>query len=244
MTESEWLACDDPTPMLRFLEPTVSDRKLHLYAIASCRRIAPLLPIPASLQGVDVLEQFVEGKATAEEVGRINWDVEGAAFTFDYHDRTGATEQVESWAREVERMPGPVPADLVGDPKLAGRGGIRILTSAAYFVDARVSTSPWERRVRKHPEMLGRDFQSASIVREVFGNPFRPVAPEPAWRTSTVVALANQMYESRDFSPMPILADSLQDAGCDNADMLDHCRDPNATHVRGCWGVDLVLGKS
>jgi hypothetical protein len=51
------------------------------------------------------------------------------------------------------------------------------------------------------------------------------------------------MYESRDFSPMPILADALQDAGCENPDILGHCRDPNGVHDRGCWVVDLVLGK-
>ena len=60
--------------------------------------------------------------------------------------------------------------------------------------------------------------------------------------TDTAVAIARGMYESRDFSTMPILADALQDAGCDSADVLDHCRDPNGVHVRGCWVVDLVLG--
>ena len=52
------------------------------------------------------------------------------------------------------------------------------------------------------------------------------------------------MYDSRDFAPMPILADALQDAGCEHEDILAHCRDANGTHVRGCWVVDLVLGKS
>ena len=66
----------------------------------------------------------------------------------------------------------------------------------------------------------------------------------PAWRTDTALALARQMYESRDFSAMPILADALQDAGCDNDDILNHCRDANGPHVRGCWVVDLVLGKA
>jgi hypothetical protein len=51
------------------------------------------------------------------------------------------------------------------------------------------------------------------------------------------------MYESRDFGTMPILADALQDAGCDSADILEHCRDANATHVRGCWVLDRVLCK-
>ena len=82
----------------------------------------------------------------------------------------------------------------------------------------------------------------SQIARDIFGNPFRPVTFDPSWRTPTVTALARGMYESRDFSAMPILADALQDAGCDNEDVLDHCRGPGP-HVRGCWVVDLVLGK-
>ncbi|MBP3960761.1 hypothetical protein J8F10_36535 [Gemmata sp. G18] len=82
----------------------------------------------------------------------------------------------------------------------------------------------------------------ADLYRCVMGNPFQPVTFAPSWRTDTVVALARGMYESRDFSAMPILADALQDAGCNEPALLDHCRDTKQTHVRGCWVVDLVLG--
>jgi hypothetical protein len=82
-----------------------------------------------------------------------------------------------------------------------------------------------------------------SLLDDIFGNPFRPVAFSPEWRTDTAVALARQMYDSREFGAMPILADALQDAGCDNEDILAHCRDGNLVHVRGCWVVDHVLGK-
>ena len=82
-----------------------------------------------------------------------------------------------------------------------------------------------------------------AFVRDIFGNPFRPVAFDASWRTPTAAALAGQMYGSRDFGATPILADALQDAGCDTEEVLAHCRDPHATHVRGCWVVDLVLGK-
>ena len=81
------------------------------------------------------------------------------------------------------------------------------------------------------------------FVRDIFGNPFRPVSFSPAWQTDTALTLARQMYDSRDFSLMPILADALQDAGCEDEHILSHCRDPQAAHVRGCWVVDLVLGK-
>ncbi|MCE9564021.1 MAG: hypothetical protein K8U57_18415 [Planctomycetes bacterium] len=80
-------------------------------------------------------------------------------------------------------------------------------------------------------------------LREVFGNPFHPVAIEPSWLTSTVVLLAQQMYESRDFTAMPILADALQDAGCDEPITLAHCQ-CEEPHVRGCWLSDLLLGKA
>ena len=85
---------------------------------------------------------------------------------------------------------------------------------------------------------------AASALREVFGNPFRPVTFSSEWRTETATAIARQMYESRDFGAMPILADALQDAGCDSDEVLNHCRHTSAPHVRGCWVVDLVLGKN
>jgi hypothetical protein len=81
------------------------------------------------------------------------------------------------------------------------------------------------------------------VVREVFGPPTFPTF-RPEWCTDTAVTLARTMFEFREFSAMPILADALQDAGCDNEQILSHCRDANQPHVRGCWVVDLVLGKS
>jgi hypothetical protein len=85
--------------------------------------------------------------------------------------------------------------------------------------------------------------QHGKLLRDIFGNPFRPVAFDPSWRTSTAIGIAATMYDSRDFAPMPILADALEDAGCDHPDVLAHCRGPGP-HVRGCWVVDLVLGKA
>jgi hypothetical protein len=112
-------------------------------------------------------------------------------------------------------------------PSLAPQRAIRSLRSTACW--------PSFRRI------AGR--RLAAALNDIFGNPFRPVTINRSWLTSTVLTLAQQMYDSRDFSPMPILADALQDAGCDNEDMLNHCRQPGE-HVRGCFVVDLLLGKS
>jgi hypothetical protein len=94
----------------------------------------------------------------------------------------------------------------------------------------------------------GRDERTATALHlayfhDIVRNPFRPVAFDPAWRTDTAVSLSRGMYEARDFAAMPVLADALQDAGCDCDDVLTHCRDPHQVHVRGCRVVDLVLGK-
>ncbi|MBM3979647.1 MAG: hypothetical protein FJ304_05075 [Planctomycetes bacterium] len=83
----------------------------------------------------------------------------------------------------------------------------------------------------------------AVLVREIVGNPFRPITFNPDWRSSDVMLLASGIYAERAFDRMPILADALQDAGCDSDDILHHLRDTIAPHVRGCWALDLVLGK-
>jgi hypothetical protein len=83
----------------------------------------------------------------------------------------------------------------------------------------------------------------SDFLRDIFGNPFRPISLDPAWLTTDVLALARGIYDERAFDRMPILADALQDAGCDNANVLNHCRG-DGPHVRGCWVVDLVLGKA
>ncbi|HJZ54445.1 MAG TPA: hypothetical protein VKE74_05780 [Gemmataceae bacterium] len=94
-------------------------------------------------------------------------------------------------------------------------------------------------------ERLGYEqaYAQAELVREVFGNPFRLTTADPWWLTSTVVALARGIYEDRAFDRLPILADALQDAGCEHPAVLKHCFGPGP-HVRGCWVVDLLLGKS
>ena len=103
--------------------------------------------------------------------------------------------------------------------------------------------SPRAHRAEHCYDHLRKDDPFRALIRDIFGNPFRPGTFSPEWRTDTALSLARGMYESRDFSAMPILADALQDAGCDNDDILNHCRDAKQVHVRGCWVVDLVLGK-
>jgi hypothetical protein len=82
----------------------------------------------------------------------------------------------------------------------------------------------------------------AALLRDIAGNPFRPVSLDLAWRTPAVLHLGQFIYDDRAFDQLPVLADALEEAGCASREVLDHCRGPGP-HVRGCWAVDLVLGK-
>jgi hypothetical protein len=81
-----------------------------------------------------------------------------------------------------------------------------------------------------------------TLLFDIFGNPFHPITLNPSWLTPTVLTLATGIYNERAFDRMPILADALQDAGCDSEEILNHCRQPGE-HVRGCWAVDLLTGR-
>jgi hypothetical protein len=80
------------------------------------------------------------------------------------------------------------------------------------------------------------------LLHDIVNNPVHPVPIDPAWRTSTVTSLAQAIYQDQEFDRLPILADALEDAGCSNQEVLNHLRG-GGEHCRGCWPVDLILGK-
>jgi len=224
MTEEEWLACDDPEPMFDLLPTDASDRKLRLFGVACCRHVEEHLWAGiGSHVAIKVAEEYADGLSTVEEL------------------RT-AQQAVES---HLELYPG----EPVYDASFWACS--KAMNEAAWrcaFYAANCTMRPFD---GKGPECdteavtvrITATRAQAAFLRDIFGNPFRYVAVDSAWLTSTVKALARQMYESRDFPAMPILADILEDAQCDTAEILNHCREPGP-HVRGCWVVDLVLGKA
>jgi hypothetical protein len=238
MTEEEWLSAIHSDALLRFIEPKVSDRKLYCYDIACARRIAPILIDPSSSHAVEVLERFAEGLCNAKDIAGLSWEVEGAAFSVEAGHAP--------YQHLAEQIPHSFLTELAANPTYVVESARRVLTSAAYFIDRIFSSVPCERRRRDRPITPDSSalFRPVWLVHEVFGNPFRTVKFRKDWRTDTAITLARTMYKAREFSAMPILADAIQDAGCDNEDVLNHCRDATLTHVRGCWVCDLVLGKS
>lgn len=213
MTEEEWFACDNRQPMLEHFRDRFSNRKLRLFACACCRHVWPFLT-PESHAALETAERFADGAAGA------------AALELARESAHAAARSAEDEAVVLATHPDAWSAALDAASSAAGRKRFLIWPGRNEF--------DGERLMAEHQHF-------ADVLRDIFGNPFRPVTFAPEWGTGTVLALAREMYASRDFSAMPILADALQDAGCEHPDVLAHCREPNQIHVRGCWVVDQVL---
>jgi len=224
MTEEEWLNSDDEMLMTYFVAERMSLRKLRLARVAICRRVEHHLVDERSRHALAVSEAYAEGLVSDAVLVAARAQADAAYKSLPYLNASAKDVQVTA-ANLVRCATGT---------ESAMRMQIDMIDIALFAPKPPPESIPAECRTASIAE--------AALVRDIFGNPFRPVTFSPDWRTSTALALAAQMYESRDFSAMPILADALQDAGCDNPDVLDHCRQPGQ-HVRGCWVVDLVLGK-
>jgi hypothetical protein len=121
---------------------------------------------------------------------------------------------------------------------------VMVCDPGSFVIDEEKMRLGLERSVSRHPDQFpAKEF--ADCLRDIYGGWFYLVTVDPAWlrwNFDTVPAIARHIYEERAYHDLPILADALEDAGCMNADMLTHCRQPGE-HVRGCWVVDLLLGK-
>jgi hypothetical protein len=175
-------------------------------------------------QGVVTAERLADGSVSEEDV-RVLWQAVEAAVPFPY-------EYQHSLEYALSATLGP--SESVNGVTAAAYAAIAVAyvaTGDESYTEAFVAAKEGEQR------------EQLRLLRDIIGNPFRPVTVDSAWLTSTVVALANGIYAERAFDRLPILADTLMDAGCDNDDVLNHCRGDDP-HVRGCWVVDLLTGRS
>jgi hypothetical protein len=248
MTEEEWLACQEPTPLLEFLKGKATRRKLLLLMVACYERLEQFFIADVARGAIACAYRYAEGQADDAELEQANHAVRKvitSAISATAFERCG------SEARFSEQSP-QAKLDLLREATEICPAGnaLVVLVYATWSILGKGSGADGLRRATvaveliKGPEAAQEErLAQAALLRDIFGNPFRPVAVDPSWRTDTAVSLARTMYEARDFSAIPILADALQDAGCDNSDILNHCRGTNTPHVRGCWVVDLLLGK-
>jgi hypothetical protein len=219
MTESRWLASKSVNVLRKWWmkQPNRNLRKERLFACACCRRLWCQLPDERSRAAVEAAEQYADRLILKKELA--------------------AARQAALCAREDVGPPDSIPWRPEDAAECAA--------STTHKDDVLEATTCRVRSARVRLRLstfTKEEAEQVLLFRDIFGNPFRPVAFDPAWRTVDAVSMAQHMYDTRDFSAMPILADALQDAGCDSDDVLTHCRGPGP-HVRGCWVVDLVLGK-
>jgi hypothetical protein len=233
MTEAEWLDSDHPSPMLNFMKGKATERKLRLFMVEVCRRHSQMFAGKPYEWVIDIAERFASRQASADELH--------CAQTF--------ASELAVCGREGG-SPGPLWLAAWFTTAYAGAldnawnpDSPAVLASAAATGNAQAGAElfiPWASALGIEPKSM------AAILRDIVHAPFRPVLFRMAWTTwndSTVEKLAHAIYADRGFDRMPILGDALEDAGCTDADVLAHCRQPGP-HVSGCWVVDLVLEKA
>jgi hypothetical protein len=233
MTEADWLACTDPQKMLDSLRGKASERKLRLFACACCRRVWHLLTREQPRDAVATAERYADGLAGPEELRR-GWSAVRKALSVAPL-RTGWEEALTA------ALHAATPGTLY--PEGAAKAAARALSDdrrlRARWYDLEAAGCPREQA-----------FQ-CGLLRDLF-TPFGAAAVSAAWLTwgtGAVASLALGAYEDRqppsgtlDTTRLAVLADALEEAGCADADLLGHLRGPGP-HVRGCWALDLCLGK-
>jgi hypothetical protein len=219
MTEAEWLTGTVPYELLKH-RMTLDERKRRLLDCACVRRVLHLLVDTQYLDAVSAAEDFADGKLIWNEMkGTARRKANASLRELRPRLRT----HYSRYAAE---------AAVATTNRQAKNEGMLLAASAMGY-----ATNDYKTNLER--EMA----EQVKLVHDIFGNPFRPTTIDPSWLTSTVLALATGIYEDKAFDRMPILADALQDAGCDNDEILNHCRQPGE-HCRGCWCVDLVLGRT
>ncbi|AMV28725.1 hypothetical protein VT84_30245 [Gemmata sp. SH-PL17] len=230
MTETEWISTDDFQPIHEYLWDNAKSRP-RKYRLASCgiyRLTWQLFSDKLESAFIELGEAFADDPSFAGQVGAYTRvDQIPATFPFDVcfpsDHRTYDSNNVSDVMLFVSDRLGELWREQY--PVLNDDDEDEILKSA-------------RQKFTRQAGVVG-----AIVLRDIFGNPFRPVTVESSWLTSTVTALATGIYAEKAFDRLPILADALMDAGCANDDLLNHLRS-DGPHVRGCWALDLVLGKT
>jgi hypothetical protein len=227
ITESEWFASDDPKTLLRhlqFSDANVSERKLRLFACACCRRIWHLLN-DHSRKIVEACEVVMDGEVSPFDPFGI-WRLGSGETLAEHGDLPARAAQHVTWPFELSVSPKSA-------YQIAAEGSADDAAEATE--NAEQGSGDRERAVQ------------ASLLRDVVADPFRsaPLLPPGVrgWNDGAVLFLARSIYGERAFGQLPILADALEDAGCADDAILAHLRSAGP-HVRGCWALDLILGKN
>jgi len=244
MTEDERLACEDVGQMISFVENRAlkRKRKLRLLTVAYCWRVAHLMTDERSRVAVEVAERFADAAATRSELATSCSAAGAFVVHTDAESSAAFAARCAATSRIIPKHHPPYIASAVGSAALWAASAIQCEIK-------RQANSEADSKAAHDAECCAQ----VSLLRDIFGNPFRPSPPLPpavvAWNDGTIPRIAEAIYQERRVSNLTLdparlarLADALTDAGCDDDALIQHCREPGP-HVRGCWVLDLVLGK-
>jgi hypothetical protein len=254
MTEEEWLTAASPYLMLQHLHQHHNvgrmpggQRCLRLFRCACCRSAWELFEDERCRSAVQVSERYADGAARRAELVAARDRAEEAQRAADQQWQEAARRHPSGsalWREAFHYHSVAVAAHYAAVTQFHVRVGHIVTMSIQSARTAEVAegpASPQAAAAQQEQERL-----QAGLVRDIFGNPFRPCSPlTPAvldWNDRTVPRIAAGVYQERAFNRLPILADALLDAGCHEEQLLAHCRSAGP-HVPGCWAVDLILGK-
>jgi hypothetical protein len=215
MRVAEWLASDDPVLMLESMPVSTRDRKLRLFGCALCHHFEDSLRDGPFVETVTTAEHFADGKTTKAALKRARQSVRAVRHELPDSSTKDRVEWVALWLSEVAAS-----ENAFG----------RVVHQIQQF-----DSDGLLKRSEQPP--------AAKLLRCIVCNPFRSISIDAQWQTSEVVALAQAIYDEAAFDRLPQLAKELKNAGCTDKDILKHCRS-KGPHVRGCWVVDPLLGKT
>jgi hypothetical protein len=249
MTPEAWFAVSDPGPLLAFVQdhrtrvgqqPQAVDRRLRLFACAAARQVWDLLSTDAR-SSVQASERYADGQATRTDQLAATVKRPTGSIT--------AAQLAQAVARAATGLEDEIPPEMLRyqmpiDPTGAAGFAARAVAARDVGPAPPVLPTPHAWHTAWTAAFAAACAIQADYVRDIFPPPRYVPQRDPQWTTSTVLALARQIYETGDFSPVPILADALQDAGCEDEMLLSCCRTRGNIHVRGNWVVDLILGRT
>lgn len=242
MMEAEWRICGDPNWLLEGLPGArASVRKVRLLVCACCRAAWPIFQGTRKAQAVEVAEQQADGLMVREPPefwqDLIEWHGEGLDLLMEIIDL--AIDGLNGFHFEQDLAWNlPLIATAAAARALQDSPDVSQVRQVLSFLAATAPVS------RKDNSCAHARMRQCDLIRDIFG-PFRKVRIDPAvlaWNDGTIHKMAQIIYEERRFKDLPILADALEDAGCNHPDILSHCRRPGE-HTRGCWLVDHLLDK-
>jgi hypothetical protein len=243
MTEAEWLSCDTPTLLLAHVRGIVSQRKDRLLSVALCTAIDDLFQDERSRRAIRVAEAFADGMASADELRMAYGEAVDArdGVRREHLAKGGDWDDAEIMAADAVTYCTAPDSSCVSMRTVHAAG---VVTFGATSDCSYLSMLTVQRATSAAAYRTSLDTDTPLFLRlihDVVGNPFRPVIDD-GWLIATVTQLALAIYAERAFDRLPMLADRLEDAGCTAQLVLDHLRG-SGPHARGCWGLDLALGK-